>query len=175
MKTSIVDNSDNTNNEAAEINSCLHNSNVSFVVRATEVVQIKSNNKIVKCNALLNSCSQCNLITSSLVTRLHLSNTSTKMQLSGIKDKVESINNCTVVSIKSVYNNFETNLICFAIPKMTDNKPSETIDRSKISIPENLKLANPTFHRVSQIDLLIGAELFYNFIRFSSSKKTHLD
>lgn len=184
VKPSIANNNDNTNDETTETNACLHNSNASFVVLATAVVQIKSSkNKMVKCKALLDSGSQYNLITSSLVTRLGLSKATTKTQLSGINGKAASINNYTVACIKSVYNNFQTNVNCFVIPKITDNMPSETIDKSQIPIPANLKLADPTFHRSSQINLLIDAELFYNLLcvgqirqgsQISTLQKTHL-
>ena len=42
--------------------------------------------------------------------------------------------------------------------------PSIAIDRASLEIPKNITLADPEFHKPSEIDLLIGVKLFYKLL-----------
>ncbi|XP_015436978.1 PREDICTED: uncharacterized protein LOC107192274, partial [Dufourea novaeangliae] len=71
-------------------------------------------------------------------------------QLNTITHKIVS------TTIKSRLSNFKRHLTFFTIPRISGPTPDQQIDRTKIQIPANLKLADPTFHRPAPIDLLIG-------------------
>lgn len=86
--------------------------------------------------------------------------------------------------IKSRFNNFNETIECLIVPKITQQLPQNFISTRDITIPSNIKLADPNFNVPSNIDMLIGAELFWRLIctgqiRASRSQptlqKTHLD
>lgn len=47
---------------------------------------------------------------------------------------------------------------------MTDKLPAFTLKRKAFEIPRNIKLADPQFHVSSDIDILVGAELFWQVL-----------
>lgn len=48
--------------------------------------------------------------------------------------------------------------------EIADVIPQQAIDISRLPIPQNLPLADPSFYEPSQVDLLLGAGIFYNLI-----------
>jgi len=58
------------------------------------------------------------------------------------------------------------------LPRITNNIPVSAIDRSKLKIPENVLLADNAFNEPQRIDMLIGAELFYDLLDGGQIKLT---
>ncbi|XP_054745968.1 uncharacterized protein LOC129250364 [Anastrepha obliqua] len=50
------------------------------------------------------------------------------------------------------------------IPSITSCQPSRRIDQATISIPDTISIADPTFNIPGQIDILIGAGLFFEIL-----------
>lgn len=50
------------------------------------------------------------------------------------------------------------------LPKITKNLPSFVIKTAKLSIPENVKLADPFFYNLGHIDALIDGEFFLKLL-----------
>ncbi|XP_063914810.1 uncharacterized protein LOC135131161 [Zophobas morio] len=48
--------------------------------------------------------------------------------------------------------------------KITERTPALSIDKSKIRIPPNIILADPDFEQSREVDLLIGAEIFWSLL-----------
>ena len=71
-----------------------------------------------------------------------------------------SVNYSTQVSIKSKYNQYSQNIRCLILDRITENLPVSSVNLANITVPKNIKLADPQFYRSAPIDLLIGAELF---------------
>lgn len=46
---------------------------------------------------------------------------------------------------------------------ITSVMPSRKIHLSGANIPSNINLADPTFYEPSEVDILIGADLFWDF------------
>lgn len=67
------------------------------------------------------------------------------------------------VHIQSRCSNFQTNAHCLIIPKIIKDLPKE-IDRSKLQLPNNIELADVEFHKISPVDMLIGAEFFFDLL-----------
>ncbi|XP_018303482.1 uncharacterized protein, partial [Mycetomoellerius zeteki] len=61
------------------------------------------------------------------------------------------------ITIQSIYDGFTKDIICLAIPIITDSIPSETFPRNSVKIPANIRLADPEFHLPRPVDLLIGS------------------
>lgn len=61
-------------------------------------------------------------------------------------------------------NSYKANVNCLVINRITQAMPSERIDVQKLQMPADIRLADPNFHEPSQIDLLLGAEIFFDMM-----------
>jgi hypothetical protein len=48
--------------------------------------------------------------------------------------------------------------------KVIENLPSSGFDPGHLKIPENIQLADPLFNQKSEIDLLLGSDIFWNLL-----------
>ncbi|XP_063365335.1 uncharacterized protein LOC134653901 [Cydia amplana] len=55
-------------------------------------------------------------------------------------------------------------LRCFVLKRVTSSLPSTYIDLDSIRIPDNIQLADPNFNVPSEIDILIGSEIFWDLL-----------
>lgn len=53
---------------------------------------------------------------------------------------------------------------CIITEQVTDKLPAFTLNRGTFDLPRNLPLADPKFHEPADIDVLIGADLFWDLI-----------
>ncbi|EFN68088.1 hypothetical protein EAG_00355, partial [Camponotus floridanus] len=53
---------------------------------------------------------------------------------------------------------------CIILPQITQQLPQALVFKQDIAIPKHIKLADPNFNIPSNIDMLIGAELFWKLI-----------
>lgn len=156
----------------------------SQVLLSTAVIDVyDGSGKLQHCRALLDSGSQSSFITESLVKRLHLHKVPTNISLAGINQSLSQVKHTVNVKIKSRYNGFNSTLRCLILDRITECLPTNSISSSDIKIPRNIKLADPQFNISSNIDMLIGAELFWSLLcvgQIKTSKrqpylqKTHL-
>lgn len=115
-------------------------------------------------NALLDSGSQSSFLTLDLCNKLKLRKEKTDISVSGLNNAISVLQFKCGVTIESCINAYKTNLSCYVINEITNNVPGKKIDISNLAIPLNIKLANPTFYKPKKIDILIGADLFWNLI-----------
>ncbi|KAJ8975110.1 hypothetical protein NQ317_017878 [Molorchus minor] len=116
------------------------------------------------CRILLDSGSQSHLITSELCSRLGLSTTKVNLAIIGVSQVVSEIQSKCLVKVQSLHNAFEKSISCLVVPKIGENIPSQDVNISHLKIPKHLKLADPNFHVPSSVDMLIGAQLFYELL-----------
>ncbi|XP_055589816.1 uncharacterized protein LOC129741997 [Uranotaenia lowii] len=64
----------------------------------------------------------------------------------------------------SKYNNFEEALELMIVPKILENQPCTTLDENELTIPNELELADPTFYKSGEIDILLGARVFFKIL-----------
>ncbi|XP_050507940.1 uncharacterized protein LOC126885415 [Diabrotica virgifera virgifera] len=124
-----------------------------------EVVDSKGNRH--DCRALLDPGSQSNFISSHLCHKLALPRKPTNITISGafkVESKIEAVCQIQIVSKNTP---FTAPLVCLVAPEICDVVPEAPIDPVSLSIPTCHKLADPDFHIPKQIDLLIGAALFW--------------
>ncbi|XP_043263445.1 uncharacterized protein LOC122403778 [Colletes gigas] len=60
-------------------------------------------------------------------------------------------------TINSRISKYQRTLTFLTIPQISSLIPDQSIDRATITIPKNLKLADPNFHRPAPVDLLLGS------------------
>ncbi|XP_055632973.1 uncharacterized protein LOC129773401 [Toxorhynchites rutilus septentrionalis] len=114
--------------------------------------------------ALLDSGSQVNFLTESVARTLDLTMHPTNIPVVGIGGSKNVINKRTCVTVKSNYSNFKKEMECLIAARVTGSVPSARIDVTNWGIPSGLQLADPSFDTPDGIDLLIGAEFFFDVI-----------
>ena len=122
----------------------------------------------MKCRALLDSASQGHFVTERLVQQLHLRKF--KAQIQGINEVTKTNHYAASLEIKSRFSNWETKIDCVVLPKITGMIPAIFLDSSHWGISEGLMLADENLNRPNSIDMLLGADVFFEVLRHD--KKT---
>ncbi|GBN51461.1 hypothetical protein AVEN_257967-1 [Araneus ventricosus] len=107
----------------------------------------------------------CSFITSEFADLLQIKKEKIPIAVSGLNSAKINVNSrvCTVVSNKS---DFEMQLEFLCVPKISSMIPIDSLQIPKEHFPLNIKLANPYFYGPGKIDVLLGAEVFYQLLRF---------
>lgn len=141
----------------------------SKVVLSTAIVEVSNpvTGKTEKARALLDCGSQSSFITKSLKQKIQLNTHSTvdAIDVIGIGNKscnkiVESCN----IHLKSMNNSYNTTLSCLVMDELTGDLPKSPIDSRHIRLPSNIQLADPNFHLPANIDVLLGADIFWDVL-----------
>jgi len=66
--------------------------------------------------------------------------------------------------MRSRNTDWHDSLNCAVLPDITGTSHATKLDTSKWKIPTDIKLANETFNIPGEIDLLLGADLFYEIL-----------
>ncbi|KAF2890887.1 hypothetical protein ILUMI_15286, partial [Ignelater luminosus] len=114
--------------------------------------------------ALLDSGSQSSYITQDLCQKLQLTTSKEIIAALGLNNTISNIDSKCEVSIQSLHNNFSASVPCFVVPQITGNLPNIVLNISELNIPKNIKLTDPSFFKPQKIDMLIGAQIFWNLI-----------
>nr|CAI5850228.1 unnamed protein product [Callosobruchus analis] len=110
----------------------------SYIILSTAIVEVRDKyGQYHSAYAILDSGSQCSFITEQF---------------------------SKILNVDVNHTNISANLSCLIVPKITDNLPGHTIDISGWEFPPDIRLANPSFQVSKKVDLLIGADLFWNVL-----------
>ncbi|KAJ0173857.1 hypothetical protein K1T71_011006 [Dendrolimus kikuchii] len=135
------------------------------VLLSTAIVEVMdSNNQYHTARALLDNGSQNSFISEKLCNRLNIPIIQSTMRILGVGQSVSHTNKLCNINMRSKYNQFNMRLQCFVLSNITSNLPSNYYDYKLFDIPENHPLADPTFYIPSEIDLLIGADVFWDLL-----------
>lgn len=116
------------------------------------------------CRILLDCGSQANLASRSFVQSLALPTKPLDVVVSGIGQLSMTANEGTTIKLRSRINSFVAEIDCIVTDQISEAFPSIPIRPSDVRIPHNIKLADPKYHKSSEIDVLIGADLFWQLI-----------
>ena len=135
---------------------------IARVLLATAQVKIKDckGNEHI-CRALLDCGSQSNFIKESTVRRLGLEQTRNRVPTAGINIATSVTNYNVELQMSSMTNNYASILNCLVLPRITSNMPMNDIDISAWEFPSDVVLADKDFHKSGPIDILLGAEIFF--------------
>ncbi|XP_036143903.1 uncharacterized protein LOC118645955 [Monomorium pharaonis] len=135
------------------------------VLLSTAIVKVKDHTGHYKeGRALLDSGSQSSFITEEFAKALKLKTVDEKVMIKGINQIASKSTKTVNLKIASRFGTFERDLSCIVLPKITQNLPTVSISTTALEIPRNIKLADPSFNVSNKIDLLIGAESFWELI-----------
>ncbi|XP_075158171.1 uncharacterized protein LOC142231448 [Haematobia irritans] len=141
------------------------------VLLATAIILVKNKNgNFVPCRAILDSASQINLVANRLVKRLGMNCKRIAATISGIGDGSLEVDKSVDMRIKSRIGDFTTILSAMVVPTITDYQPSINLNALDWNMPKNINLADPAFDKAGAIDMLIGAELFFDLMSVGQIK-----
>lgn len=157
------------NTEHPQVNSVTTNTcqNVSscFILLSTAIVNAFDKDKnIVPCRVMLDSASQSNFVTLSMAKKLNVQTSKIDIPVIGINQVKTKISRKAEISVGSRHTGFKTKLSFLILPTITELSPQSYFDISKLNIPEELRLADPSFNVPAEIDMLLGCEIFYELL-----------
>jgi len=163
QKSSEATSSDATSNTIVTHSSSSHDRE--RVMLATAIVHAFDHKGSRRaCRVLLDSGSQANFISRNFLNTLGIETTTSNISITVINGTLSSASQLARIKLQSRVNKFCATIDCVVTDRITDKLPGTTLKRGIFEIPRNIELADPQFHVSSDIDLLIGAELFWQIL-----------
>nr|CAI5826142.1 unnamed protein product [Callosobruchus analis] len=139
------------------------------ILLPTVQIDIKdSKGKWHQCRALLDNGSQSNFISKLLTTKLDLPCSKINIPVVGVGNACTNISFRTSTDIKSADDKYRNTLDFLVLDKITEYLPTVAFSRDKLNIPSNIKLSDSQLNVPSEIDVLLGATIFYNIVKFGN-------
>ncbi|XP_041451798.1 uncharacterized protein LOC121405242 [Drosophila obscura] len=136
-----------------------------YVLLATAIVLVRNRaGTLVPCRTILDSASQLNFITSRPAGHLQLNHRHSPISISGIGKSSLSSNKAVEVVMQSQDGGYKSSFTAVVTKVITDYQPHCDINAAGWDLPKNISLADPLFYRSQQIDMLMGAGLFFDLI-----------
>ncbi|GFX51778.1 DUF1758 domain-containing protein [Trichonephila clavipes] len=134
------------------------------VLLATAICFIRDSfGKMQEVRALLDGGSTSNFISQQCKNRLNLKREKINILVSGLNNSELTIKSRVNATIANRGNSYETNADFFVVPRITDMIPSQPFNVSLGNFSRE-KLADENFNIPRNIDLLLGAEIFYEIL-----------
>lgn len=114
--------------------------------------------------ALLDSGSQSSFVTKDLSKRLNVKTEQIRMAVKGLNNISSAINEKCEFTVQAIHSEFSIKNSFFIIETVSGNIPTVNVDISKLKIPNHIQLADPTFFKSAEVEMLIGADLFWDIL-----------
>ncbi|XP_062531657.1 uncharacterized protein LOC134201239 isoform X1 [Bombyx mori] len=139
---------------------------VQSILLSTAVVEVADvHGTYHKARALLDSGSQRCFISKSLCQLLNTRLIQSTNEVQGVGDTViYSTQACNIVVKSCIDNTFTTRIHCYVLSKITASVPIVCQLGAQFCFPDNIRLADPDFLGSRPIDILIGADLFWDLL-----------
>lgn len=118
-----------------------------------------------ECRVLLDSASMSNFMSEDMLKRLGLTSEKVDISVLGIGQCKSSITQRCEVRVLSNIGDFKIKVACLVIPEISDRLPLYEINKDAFNIPQGIQLADLDFNNPDKVDMLIGAELFWQLIQ----------
>ncbi|GBN67718.1 hypothetical protein AVEN_88180-1, partial [Araneus ventricosus] len=118
----------------------------------------------VEVRCLLDVGSQSCLCTRACAERLQLRIEKVNTVFSCVNDASMIVKNCVKTSVANRDKNFEREFLMLVVNKITDFIPNKVINVD-VDVSEFVSLADHSFNVPDKIDMLLGAEIFYELLR----------
>ncbi|XP_018378048.1 PREDICTED: uncharacterized protein LOC108770819 [Trachymyrmex cornetzi] len=123
------------------------------------------------CRILLDSGSQSNFITKDLVQRLGLTVKPIDISIVGVNHACSQVKRMTQVQLSSRFYAYNIIINCLIL-KITERLPTISMDKTNFKLSANLPIADPEFNQSKDIDILLGAEIFWGTLCVGQIKET---
>lgn len=158
-------NANHQHNSSAPAHCVNANTQLDICLLATARVNVSSpRGKTDMCTALLDSASDCSLITERVVKRLNIPTSNTSIQIQGVMNSRQCSNKLASIQVQSADGTWKATIKCLVVKNITSNLPYCSFNTASWNIPTHLKLADPKFNVSKPIDLLIGTDIFYDVL-----------
>lgn len=163
---SSPENTENTQSYQVTCHSSFTTPHVSAqVLLATVMVSVRDERgKLHLCRAILDCGSQSNFVSEELCHRLNIRKENANLVVTGISNNLADIRYKALIEVRSNHNDFKTTVPCLVLKRITDTLPSYSFNLDNLNIPVNIQLADPNFNKSGNIDLLLGASLFWQLL-----------
>ncbi|XP_053699167.1 uncharacterized protein LOC128746143 [Sabethes cyaneus] len=135
---------------------------VLLLTAVVDVIDANCNSHPVR--VLLDSASQANLVSRSMVEILGLKQRPSNVVVAGVNNIKSHASSSCVVTVHSRYSNFVADVSCLVTDKVTADLPSTSIDVGSLNLPTGVRLADPQFYQKGKIHMLLGNQLFLKLI-----------
>lgn len=138
------------------------------VILSTAIIEVinPNTNRCEKVRALLDCGSQSSFVTKSLQKRLGLKTSPINtINVIGIGNNSNNkVTESCVAQLNSMTTQYSVTLSCFILDELTGEIPKSPIDIKNLKIPQTIRLADPKFDQPAPIDILIGADIFWDIL-----------
>lgn len=157
--------------DATQVMSNSTSNSTSAVIIATALIQVFDvNGYPITCRAILDSASQSNFISLKTSKQLALPTTNTHTTVMGIDRSRSTVHHQCTLKLQSIHNAFETTVSALVVQNISDILPSQTFKFDLKNIPSHIKLADPRFNESGEIDMLLGAGIFWQLLCIGQHK-----
>ncbi|KAJ8982822.1 hypothetical protein NQ317_010443 [Molorchus minor] len=164
------DSNSGSENQEIQANHSSSNDN-SYTLLSTAIVQVFDKcGKLHDCRVLLDSGSMSSFITKRFCEKIQVSIKNANFTISGINQARITTSKMTDIKIQSKHNSFQTSVRCLVLPKITERLPCFSFSRESLDIPKNIALADDKFDSPSQVDILLGADVFWDLLMVGQIK-----
>lgn len=131
-----------------------------------KIVVFGSGNATTTCRALLDCCSESNIITERLARKLNMQMLEMKppITICGLNGMKTTANKIVQTKVSSRVGDFTAVLDFIVTPSITE-LPTGKVETHTWPLPAGIELADPTFNVPDDVDVIIGAELFYDVLK----------
>lgn len=171
-KVNFSENSDSQNEDTAVVSSAnqsiiahsFDHHNNEILLSTAKVLVFDKYGKMHEARALLDCGSQSNFVRKELVQSLGLKVDHINMSIVGISGSVSNSTLSVTIKFKSKHNEVSEKLKFIILDQITNHLPTFPINKSELKLPCNIHMADDSFDTPGPIDLLIGAEIFYDLL-----------
>ncbi|XP_036147477.1 uncharacterized protein LOC118647191 [Monomorium pharaonis] len=161
--------SENNQSEGSSVNLSVHHASggtrPSQILMATAIVNATGSGGMRQSvRVLLDSASEANFITAAACSRLNVNPENVQEAITGINNLTYKVTKGCRVTVESRVTDYQLSVFCLIVPQITRNVPAVAVDTKNLSVTNNLKLADNTYFRPSQVDILIGGEFFLSLL-----------
>ncbi|KAL0901985.1 hypothetical protein ABMA27_007121 [Loxostege sticticalis] len=148
------------------------NVNNNVLLPTARVKLFSKDNKEVHVKAILDSGSQASLVTSKVIEVLKLTPTRSKTNIVGVTNSINNIKYSIPLEVCSLVSDYKTTVNFHVVDNITCKLPQQPIDISKLNLPPGLDLADSTFNTPSEINMLMGADIFFQVLLPQSEQES---
>ncbi|XP_053691724.1 uncharacterized protein LOC128740217 [Sabethes cyaneus] len=131
-----------------------------------EVIDARGHKHLARC--LLDSGSQSHFITNALCDKLQLPRTRVPVPVvvCGIGRSTTKATQSVTIKVSSRVSPYVVEPQLLVLPSLSIKLPGSTLNIQEWHIHKTVRLADPTFHVSNEIDLILGAQFFFDTLRY---------
>ncbi|XP_047032656.1 uncharacterized protein LOC124639368 [Helicoverpa zea] len=153
---------------SAEVLSSFSEPYTDHVFLSTVVIEVSNPLTSVteKVRALLDCGSQSSLITKALKQKLQLdTNQTNEINIIGIGNNLcHKVTESCKITLNSMNKPYSVTLTCLVLDELTGELPRAPINIKNFTLPDYIKLADPSFNVPAKADVILGADIFWDVV-----------